>query len=131
MVFGGDLGVSIPSQVVLDWLATLKGNEPGYLGMGVQVTQLEVVLPGTNRPAKVAGLRVINLASTGPALKAGLQVGDILLEAGGERMSSTASLSGLLALLRPGTNLGMQVLRGENILRVTVAVGHQPLERAA
>lgn len=131
MVFGGDLGVSIPSQVVLDWLATLKGTEPGYVGMGVQVTQLEVLLPGANRPTKVAGLQVMNLASTGPALKAGLQVGDIILEAGGERMSNTASLTGLLALIRPGTGLGMQVLRSENILRVTVEVSRQPLERAA
>ena len=131
MVFGGDLGVAIPSQVVLDWLGSLKSDESGYLGLGVQLTHLQIILPGRSKPTTVEGLRVVNLTPNGPAAQAGLQVGDVLLEAGGERMRETTSLTGLLNLIRPGTALRMQILRGENVVNLQVETGRRPLERAA
>ncbi len=125
MVFGGDLGIAIPSQVVKKWLAELGTTGRSYLGLGVRPVKLRILMPGDPEPTIVVGLKVANLDAGGPAERGGLQIGDVLLEVAGQRMREVASLSGLLSLNKPGTQLKAQLIRGDTILTLTLEAGRQ------
>ncbi len=74
MIFGGDLAVSIPSHVASEW----------------------TVAPARGRTYLDAGLLVVEIAPGGPAARAGLAVGDLLLDAAGTPLEGIAALRDLL-----------------------------------
>lgn len=58
------------------------------------------------------GVEVVALVPGGPVHKAGLQVGDVILEADGRQLADQAELSRVLGDSRPGDRLGLVLLRG-------------------
>lgn len=113
-------GVAIPSstvdRVVNEILA--KGRVArGYLGAGLQ----PVELPGHQR-----GLIVLSVEPGGPADKAGVLIGDVLLSLGGQAVSDTGDIQGVLETHGHGQIVEAQVLRGGAAHKVAIAIGERP-----
>jgi serine protease Do len=122
MIFGGDLAVAIPSQVAIEWVAGLPSRRV-TLGVGVQPAELSAASRTGARAERKAALLVASLAAGGPAERAGLLVGDVLLEAAGAPLESVAALQKALAQHDLGSPLRLDLLRGgvERTVEVEVA----------
>jgi serine protease Do len=87
MIFGGDLSVAVPAHVALEWLA--QAGKRAYLGVGVRPVRV-------NNPRQeneiTVGVLVIGVDPAGPAQRAGVQVGDIVLSVAEQPVVDTASL---------------------------------------
>src|SRR5919199_1369280 len=106
MIFGS-LALSIPSNTASAWLT---GSRERHRRLGVQI--LPVELPATLRRGQVerTGLMVVAVEGGGPADRAGLLVGDVLLSAAGEPSGDVESL--LDSLTRAGDVVRLRVMRG-------------------
>jgi serine protease Do len=67
------------------------------------------------------GLVVERVADGGPAARAGIRPGDVILSAGGEKLADVGQLRGLAA--RKGKYLALQLLRGDQRLFVPLNFG--------
>jgi serine protease Do len=95
MIFGGDLAVSIPSHVASEWtVAPTRGRT--YLGASVAPAEFPVPLRKGAWAQRNTGLLVVEIAADGPAARAGLAVGDLLLDAAGTPLEGVAALRDLL-----------------------------------
>ena len=89
-------------------------GEGAYFGVGVD-----------NR-FEGEGVRFTYVAPAGPAAKAGLLPGDILLEIDGRAVGSSDNATRLLRELRPGETVNAKVRREDKILRVSVELTSWP-----
>src|SRR5690348_11529516 len=119
MIFGGDLSVAIPSNVVSKWLAGL----PRYrVTLGIEIQT--VALPDNIRQLlkRESGVRVVGIR---PDRKANnlndLLIGDILLDVAGKPVKETASLLSILAQSEERKSLSMTIMRDDKIVTVDVA----------
>ena len=118
-------GVALPVATVdrvLDQLLAHGHVQQGYLGIAVQSVHAE--LDGT----AVDGLLISSVADGGPASRAGLQVGDVIVKVGGQ---PAASLNALHSLLQVGAQLRVLVSRGGTGHEVSVEVAQRPTSRCA
>jgi putative serine protease PepD len=65
---------------------------------------------GYNREGNPAGAIVTGVVSGGPAANAGLQVGDVIVSVGGQRVTSTSDLVAVLAGASPGQTVKVTYL---------------------
>ncbi|HAE84358.1 MAG TPA: peptidase S1 [Ktedonobacter sp.] len=127
MVFGGDLAVSIPSNVVSSWIAGLSRRRQISLGIEVETVDLPAALRqkagvGSKRDS---GLLVVAL-ETGELKEqpagSGLLIGDLLLDAAGKSIDDATSLLDIVARKDREDSLRMRLVRGGNVLTLDVAV---------
>lgn len=131
MIFGGDLAVAIPSNVVSSWLAGLPKRR---VTLGIEVQPIELP-PAIRQKAGVeaeqaSGLLVIALESmpsdglngTGQAVHTGVLIGDILLNVAGKSVVDVASLLDVVARHEPQDNVHVKVVRGGTIVTLDVAI---------
>jgi S1-C subfamily serine protease len=86
-------------------------------------------IPGTIRAfaeTAAAGVRVVALAPSGPAARAGLQVGDIILRYNGTALTSERHFDRLVLDSPPGSTARLVVNRGGRSLTVDVPVEELP-----
>jgi serine protease Do len=127
MVFGGDLAVSIPSNVVSSWIAGLSRRRQISLGIEVETVDLPASLrekAGVSSK-RGSGLLVVAL-ETGElkeqADRAGLLIGDLLLDAAGKPIDDAASLLDIVARKDRQDSLQMRLVRGGSVLTLDVTV---------
>ena len=114
---GGNIGIgyAVPSDTVRNVVDTLKSGsevEHAYLGVRLQETD-----NGVSLSAVLAGA---------PGQKAGLQTGDVLLEADGEKIESASDIQRAVDAHKPGDKLVLKVRRGGDERTVTVTLGTRP-----
>jgi predicted metalloprotease with PDZ domain len=73
--------------------------------------------------ADPAGLRLATVYEHGPAHRAGLSAGDLLVAADGLRITDAASLDRLLDAHHPGERLKLHVFRRDELRQYTVRLG--------
>jgi S1-C subfamily serine protease len=121
-VAGAGLGLAIPINATTHQIvATLMANgrvRRAYLGLAGSPVPLPPAL--ASQREQRSGLRIAQVVSDGPAAKAGLRAGDLLLSAGGSPVSSAQSLQRLMLDDAIGRPLTLAVLRNEAILDVVV-----------
>jgi S1-C subfamily serine protease len=75
----------------------------------------------------LGGVVVQSVTPGGPAAKAGIKPGDVLVSVAGQTISTTDALSSVLATLRPGQTVPVQVLRANGQpATLQVQLGSQP-----
>ena len=126
MIFG-DLALSIPSTAANAWLEGTRERRPR---LGVQL--LPVGLPAPLRRGErtgEAGLMVVTVERGGPADRASLLVGDVLLGVTDEPTDDVESLFNALA--RAGDTARLRVVRGGTTSEIEVDLRAEGPGRAA
>jgi serine protease Do len=121
MIFGGDLSVAIPSHVAQGWAERLPGK-PVFIGLGVQQVELPA---GLASAAQRAGLLVAQVAQGGPAERAGVLVGDLLLSLDGAPLPATEALLDALGAHGPGAVLRAELARGGAPITVEITLAER------
>jgi serine protease Do len=122
MIFGGDLSVAIPSHVADGWVAGLPSRRV-HLGVGLQPVELEGRRSHRRAPRwRAAGMRVLTVTPGEAADRAGLRVGDVLLQIGGVSVGSAESLRATLSGLHTQESVPVHVLRGDSVRELELPV---------
>lgn len=125
--------LAIPVDVVNRVIETLleKGRiARGYLGLGMQ----PVVFPDTLKSAlnlsSAGGVIVVNVEPNGPADRAGVLIGDVLLEFDDTPVSDTADVQAVLSPESVGKTFRVQMIRGGARVEVAIAVSERPVNNS-
>jgi Do/DeqQ family serine protease len=121
---GGSLGIgfAIPTsmaQAVFEDIVEHGRALRGWLGVSAQAVTPEIA-DALDLP-KVAGVVVVGVLRGGPADRAGLKPGDVILAIDGQRITEPRDALLSIASRRPGAKVHLTVLRDnkENVLSVT------------
>lgn len=106
------VGLAIPINMVKAVLPTLTSGGKivrGFLGIGIQELTSDLAQQfGANT---VNGALVSDVSKDGPAEKAGLRAGDIILKFDGKTIQDTAHLKNMVASTPPGRQVTLDILR--------------------
>jgi len=127
MIFGGDLSVSIPSNVVNQWLAELPKRRVA-LGVEIQTVELSQTTRQTLQPQRSTGVLIVSTRARKEHLS-DLLVGDIVLDVANTAVTDTTTLRQQLTQYQEGDTVPMRILRGGNV--ITLDVGTQTMDQAA
>jgi serine protease Do len=123
---GGNIGIgfAIPINLVKELLPQLRGKGKvtrGYLGVLIQKVTPEIADSlGMDRGR---GALVANVSKDGPAEKAGVKVGDVIIEFDGKEIKDSGDLPIVVARTPVDRKVRMKVLRDKKELQLTVSVG--------
>jgi serine protease Do len=123
---GGNIGIgfAIPSNAVKELLPQLRDKGKvvrGFIGASVQRVSPEIAESLGINP--VRGALVADLVKGGPAERAGVKVGDVIVEFDRRPIKDSADLPQQVARLAPGSAAPMKIIRDgkESTLSVTVS----------
>jgi S1-C subfamily serine protease len=69
---------------------------------------------------------ITSLVKQGPALQAGLRVGDLLVCVAGKQVSGMMDLSALMKVRAPGESIELEVIRNGATVKSRVQLGTRP-----
>ena len=130
---GGSMGIgfAIPvstAKMVLEQIVKSGGVTRGWIGVEAQAISpaaAESFKLGTTRGALIAGV-----LRGGPADKAGVKPGDVLLEVQGRPVADPTGMLNLIAALAPGQSAKMKLKRHGRDVDATITVGRRPKPQA-
>ncbi|MGM0535939.1 MAG: Do family serine endopeptidase [Pseudomonadota bacterium] len=121
------IGFAIPANLarnILDELVTRGRVIRGWMGIEAQELNQELAASfGLQTPA---GVIIAGVVPDGPADRAGLQPGDVLLEVDGQPVLDPRRTMSNIASVAPGTRLPLTVVRGGERQEVTIELGERP-----
>ncbi len=121
-------GVAIPASSVnrvVDWLLE-KGTVPhGYLGIGLQPVKVPETFREKLGVKNDEGVMVVSVENGGPAEKAGILVGDILLDIDRTSLEEVDDLQALLGPDKIGKPVQARLVRGGELKDIAVTVGER------
>jgi serine protease Do len=123
---GGFMGLSfsIPVDVVMKVADELKATGKVTRGrIGVAIQELNDDLAKSFGLSKVSGALLASVEKEGPADKAGLKPGDVILKFNGQVVTSSSDLPKYVAAVRPGSKVPVQIWRDKALRDVTVTIG--------
>jgi S1-C subfamily serine protease len=132
---GGSLGIgfAIPvdsARMVMD--ALLREGQVTRGWIGVEPRDLTPELAASLRLPVAQGVLITGVLQDGPAGRAGMRPGDVVLAIGGTGVSNTAQLLAAVAALKPQSVADVSVQRGTQALRLSLDVAQRPkLQRRA
>jgi Do/DeqQ family serine protease len=126
---GGSMGIgfAIPvstAKMVLEQIVKSGSVTRGWIGVEVQEitpTLAESFKLGSQRGALIAGV-----LRGGPADKAGVKPGDVLVEVQGKPVADPTAMLNVIAALPPGSNAKVKVKRQGQDVEATINVGRRP-----
>jgi S1-C subfamily serine protease len=96
-----------------------------YLGIAMQPVEVPENM-NSKLPAETrVGLLVMHVQNGGPAEKAGVLLGDLLIEVGGKTVEHVDAIQDSLAMAKIGDVLQIRVIRAGEIKTVSVALGER------
>ena len=126
MGIGFAIPVSIARQVMDQIIATGTVTR-GWIGVEVQDITPELAdsfkLPNTH------GVLIAGIVRGGPADRAGVKPGDILIEVDGKPIADSSAMLNLVAAAQPGKPAALKLIRNSSTLSMKVTVGKRPKPR--
>ena len=99
--------------------------------IGVVIQEVSKELADSFGLGKPVGALVNGVEKGGPAEKAGVETGDIILKFDGKQVNNSADLPRIVGSTKPGSKASLQLWRKGQTKDVTVTVGEIPDERVA
>ncbi|MFV0644132.1 MAG: Do family serine endopeptidase [Sphingomonadaceae bacterium] len=128
---GGSVGIgfAIPADVAAPIVDKLRRGEEiqrGYIG--VRINPVDEDLAASMGIDKNHGEFVQMVEPDGPADKAGIRPGDVVLKVNGKDVTQDQTLSFLVANIGPGTRIPIELLRDGKRMTVNMTVDKRPSE---
>src|SRR5438046_1126687 len=108
-------------DLVLDELLERGHVRRAFIGVAVHPVALSAALVKQHQLPHEEALVVMSVAENAPAEKAGVFVGDVLVEANGQPLRRPTDLLDALSSVREGDSLKLKLLRGGSLKSVSVA----------
>ncbi len=121
------IGFAIPvsaARQVMEQIVKTGAVTRGWIGVGVQDMTRE--LAESFNLKKVRGTLITEVLRGGPADKAGIKPGDILIEVNGAPVNDSAGMLGLIAALPPGQQATLKVVRSQTDAEIKITIGTRP-----
>jgi len=112
-------GLAIPASTinrVVDEILSRGHVARGYLGVGLQPVEL---------PDHHKGLIVLSLEPEGPAAKAGVLIGDVLVSLGGTAVTDTDDIQSVLEGHAVGQKIDAGLVRGGAAVTIGIVIGER------
>jgi len=121
------IGFAVPvnmARAVMDQIIKQGRVIRGYLGVGIQ--DLTPAIRKALNISEERGALVSSIEEGGPAAKAGLQRGDVILSLNGEAVEDSRDLSFRIASLSPGTTVRLEVIRDGRRREISAILTERP-----
>lgn len=131
---GGYMGVSfaIPIDVAMEVQQQLRASGKVSRGrIGVVIQEVNKELADSFGLPAISGALVNSVERGGPAEKAGIEAGDVILKFDGKTVSSSSDLPRIVGSVKPGSKASVQVWRKGATKEFTVAVAEFADEKSA
>lgn len=124
----GRFAIAIPATTVdrvVNQLLQQGRVTRGYLGIGLQPIELMSNLKQLLDLAQETGILIASLEAAGPADRAGVLVGDILLALEDREITSAKQLQSQLGPEKVGRSIAAKLIRGGQLVELSITVGEQ------
>jgi len=122
-------GVTIPLATVnrvVDELLEKGHIAKPFLGLAMQPVGLPDSLRGKISSSVNSALLVVHVEPSGPADKAGVLLGDLLVDLQGKAVEDTGDIQHLLSSAKVGDTVQVSVLRGGSPIKMSIALADRP-----
>jgi S1-C subfamily serine protease len=126
---GRDASVALPLSAVEPIIKALKKHghvKRGFLGVNTQPVRLAAEL--AEKLKQETGLMVIGTESDGPAAKANIMQGDVLVSIGETKLNHVGNLQAALGPSTVGQSVKVKLVRSGEVKEMSVTVGERELE---
>jgi serine protease Do len=129
------IGFAVPSNMVkavMEQLVNSGKVTRGWIGITIQELTQELAQQFGLKysEGELAGVLVSDVTRDGPAQKAGIMRGDIILEYNGKRLQDVGQLRNVVAQSRVGSQAQVKILRRDKEMTVTATVVELPTDGA-
>lgn len=121
--------LAIPASTinrVVDQLLEKGRIARGYLGLGMQPVLLPESLKQTLNLPSQGGVIVVNVQPNGPADRAGMLIGDVIVALDNSPVNDTGDVQAILSTDRVGKTVSIQAIRGGTSIQLAITVGERP-----
>jgi len=129
---GGSVGIAfaIPSDTVKSVVSQLKDKGSVTRGwIGVQIQPVNADIADSLGLKKAEGALVAEPQPDGPAVKAGIQSGDVITSVNGQEVKDARDLAKRISSLPPGSNVKLGIVSKGSEKSVNVTLGELPREQ--
>ena len=131
---GGSVGIAfaIPASTVDSVVTQLKDKGSVTRGwIGVQIQPITKDIADSLGLKSTDGALVAEPQADGPAVKAGVKAGDVIVAVNGERLANARELARRIGAMAPGNAVKLTLLQGGSERDITVTLGELPAQMAA
>ena len=129
---GGNLGIgfAIPVSIVRQVMEQIIAHGTVTRGwVGIEVQEITPEIAESFNLRTTDGALIAGVLRGGPADRAGIRPGDILVAVGGKPVRDSSSLLNLIAALPPGKVAQLNLIRDKTEMRLPVTVEKRPVQR--
>ncbi|MEJ0076041.1 MAG: Do family serine endopeptidase [Alphaproteobacteria bacterium] len=129
---GGSVGIAfaIPADTVKSVVSQLKDKGSVTRGwIGVQIQPVNADIADSLGLKKAEGALVAEPQADGPAVKAGIQSGDVITAVNGQEVKDARDLAKKISSLPPGSNVKLGVISKGSEKTLNVTLGELPREQ--
>ena len=123
------IGFAIPSNMAHNVMTSLIHSGKVVRGwLGVTIQNVDQQIADAMNLKETSGALIGDVLNDGPADKAGLEPGDLILEVNGQPIKNSTELRNIIAGMAPGSTANLTIMRNETQKTISVKlVGGEPL----
>ncbi len=129
---GGNLGIgfAIPVSIVRQVMEQIIAHGTVTRGwVGIEVQEITPEIADSFNLKSTEGALIAGVLRGGPADRAGIHPGDVLVAVGGKPVLDSSSLLNLIAALAPGKVAQLKLMRDQTEMQLLVTVEKRPVQR--
>jgi len=123
------IGFAIPSNMVKNVMDSIISQGKVVRGwLGVQIQPLTAELAKQFGLKDDNGVLLVDVTEGGPAAKAGMKGGDVVVEYDGKKINEPYHFKNMVAETKPGQQVPVKIIREGNLLTANVTIGELPVQ---